>query len=176
MEHVRAERLVLTGIAGCPGGEQRDAAGFGQLAQCGPRRSVETTDQGHCAFIDQSGGVLADPQLQAETEKLRRARGLLGGQKGSTGGKLAVGSACGQDLAEEAPTRPELVERQTRGGGCQKKDAAGHHRNVYRYAAMCRASMSLTPVLGMAVPRSMLCGSRIQRSMLSGVLGSWPPR
>ena len=41
---------------------------------------------------------------------------------------------------------------------------------------MCRASLSVTPVLGIAVSESTPFGSRIHRTRFSGVFGSTPAR
>ena len=47
-------------------------------------------------------------------------------------------------------------------------------RSDPRYAAICRACASVTPMSGIAVAGSMLCGARIQRTRLSALFGSRP--
>jgi hypothetical protein len=49
--------------------------------------------------------------------------------------------------------------------------AERRQRNVYKYAAMSRASVSVTPLSGIAVFGSTLRGCRIQLSMFAAVFG-----
>src|SRR5215213_297905 len=181
MEDVLAERLVGAGVTGRPRGEERDAAGVRQLRESRAGRGIEAADQGEDALVDQRGGVsgLADSQLEVGSQELRGSHGFFGGQEGALGGGGVFDRR--QNLSEGemaclgADEAPAAGPGESCGGELEKAAAAGH-RSVYRYAAMCRASVLLTPRLGMAVPRSMPWGFSIQRIMLSAELGSWPPR
>ena len=122
---------------------------------------------------------------KASPKRRCRLRGTAGARSHHTGHLVVFGSRRSRYRARSAilPDRSTSAAAETPHGASLHWGGSGGsigtfapHRNVYRYAAICRASGSLTPRLGIAVPRSMLCGSSIQRSMLSGVLGSWPPR
>src|SRR5215210_1887080 len=157
--------VARAGVAGRPRGEERDSARFRQFGERGSGRGIEATDQGEGSLIDQGGGFLrlADSQLQ---ECALGGGGVLGRRQNLSEEEMAC-------LRSDEP--PSAGPGESSGGELEKAAAAGH-RSVYRYAAMCRASVWPTPRLGMAVPRSIPWGSSIQRIMLSGELGSWPPR
>ena len=129
------------------------------------RRAVYNQDasevQSRCRVPDH-------PDLPAE--KSRRPAGF-GRAEIDAAPRCGIGRACHQHCEQ----RSLLGRGQGDAEGAQEESNA-HHRSVYRYAVISRASDSLMPMSGMAVPGSTCCGCWIHRIMFDGEFDSCPAR